>query len=36
MDSLPEDPPLQDFNHLNNDYFEVHLSIPVLFFLNFS
>jgi len=36
--SLPEDPSLQDFNHLINNLFEVHLSIhginAILYSLN--
>jgi len=29
---LGSDSLIQDFNYLNNNYFEVHLSIPVLIF----
>jgi len=32
---LPEDLQLQDFNHLRNNPFEVHLSIP-MYYNNFS
>jgi len=28
---LPQDPPLQDFNLLNNNHFEVYLSIPMYY-----